>query len=287
MKNFLAIFLTLLSITLFSQENVKFDYNNWLTYYYQHPQPENFVTAINTMDKNGVFKNKKALSPIIVSLGQIISQNPHKLASWMIELKEHRSRNVTLWDSILFYANLEEAKHYISNAELKKRKFTPVYEMKPNAPCILDMNWGYFMVTGKKEPIRNIIKALNYSQYEDDAVKKYKMSEKKGSDKRNLYLGLTCGAAKWSLRANCKQHALVLKYCKELILANELTKNESLCLGLILNAVAPDKVKLDISHGFTGQVSTIFATDGEVDQSKISQYYRMGVTLHKKLSTSF
>ncbi len=197
-----------------------FNYEKWMTFYYQNPQPEYFVKAVKQMIQDGIFDKKSAHPPLIAFLSQILAQNPDKINDWTSQLKEEIKLYDELWTQILLASNT------------KDKKSRPVYEIFPVHPGVLDMNWGYFSATGDKRAIRNIIKAFQYNELIESAP----------SDKK-LLLTSIIKAAEWSLNSNCKQHPLVLEYCFEIFESNALTKDEKFLLGSVLTNHNPEKVK--------------------------------------------
>ena len=108
------------------------------------------------------------------------------------------------------------------------------------SPEILDMWWAYFLATGKKEPVRNIISAL---QYDDNsgALEAYESSNKTEEDKIRVIRQMTFESARWSLESNISQHKRVADISEEIFWDEELSHPEKLWLGVILVKVFPDK----------------------------------------------
>ena len=99
-----------------------------------------------------------------------------------------------------------------------------------------DMLWAEFFATGRIRPIRKLISNLEYSKYKG-SIEAYKESKKTEEDKLNAYKDAVFQSAVWSLASNCKQHALVAKYCIYLHDNGKLSANEKSLLGVILSKV--------------------------------------------------
>ena len=97
-----------------------------------------------------------------------------------------------------------------------------------------DMLWAEFFATGRIRPIRKLISNLEYSKYKG-SIEAYKKSDKTDEDKRNAYKDAVFQSAVWSITSNCKQHALVAKYCIYLHDSGDLSANEKSLLGVILS----------------------------------------------------
>ncbi len=221
----LLVIICLLNILILSQntyakENI--NYEKWLTFYYENPQPEYFVEVVKLLHKNKVFKNKDAMVPVAFGLSQIMAQNPSKIEQWMTDLKTIRKKHKRLFNSMLWSSATKEGLELLRKS-VKEKEFelyfstppAPIYEVDPGALNILDMNWAYFFITGDKKPIINIINAIKYEEYEKNVIG-FKKSKKTDEDRRTAFLGAIFKAAKWSLTSNAKQHKKVYE-----ILQNE------------------------------------------------------------------
>ncbi|MDP0496406.1 MAG: hypothetical protein Q7Q73_09385 [Verrucomicrobiota bacterium JB024] len=114
-------------------------------------------------------------------------------------------------------------------------------------PDQLDMLWGEFFATGTYAPIEHLVTALNLKPY-GDAFKKMKEEGKRpetDEERRDVRLGLTFGAAVWSLMANCRQHELVKQYCGWALEHSDQLKEGKLMLAVIMSEVWPERYKLN------------------------------------------
>src|ERR1700682_6601415 len=73
--------------------------NEWMMHYYQHPQPDITVSAVEFMSKEGTLSKEAAQPPIAAFLAQVFAQNPEKVRGWQAQLNaggEDQSRMMAL-----------------------------------------------------------------------------------------------------------------------------------------------------------------------------------------------
>jgi len=247
-KVFLSVlFLFLaLAITTAHAKDIKLD--DWFNNYYKHPIPQKFVKALNSTFEKGFHKDENGNPNLssAVFFAQIVADNPDNIDEWLKKIGKLDSEEELFLQNILWFSRAKNAKKYLTENFTTKEP-PSILELEPNTPAILDMNWSYFLATGKKEPIRNIIKALDLFE-KGISIKDYKKTKQTDKDKKKLWLGLTFEAARWSLESNCQNHEIVLKYCKQFYDSEKLNKNESLWLGTILAKVAPEEYSIEFDE---------------------------------------
>ncbi|MCU7837118.1 MAG: hypothetical protein KZQ83_17970 [gamma proteobacterium symbiont of Taylorina sp.] len=182
----------------------------WVTFYYQHPEPENIPNAIKCMSQTGWFDNKNKLSPIFGFLAGVFKENPKKVPEWIEILTSDKEAHINVVIFGVWYANLPNSQKLVykildKHKELKK-EFSFLYKGSPLAiekipleqgAWVLDGLWGNFMATGNKTPVARIMTALPWVDIKGDI--------------NRLMVG---GAAQWSLKSNASQHPHVLSFCK-------------------------------------------------------------------------
>jgi len=179
------ISITFFSFNAFSSEEI----GHWLINYYKNPNPDDFVIEVKKLSKEGILGDPKHKQNVAVFLSQVLAANPSKTSEW---LKKLHSLNKTDMEPV-FYAvwlsDTQESKEYLKSIGAKealKTKPTNFLEIEIDNPSTLDALWSYFFASGKAAPIRKIISALNYANY-DGSIEAYKTSEKTEEDKRKLY----------------------------------------------------------------------------------------------------
>lgn len=193
-----------------AQEEVEVDVEEWITYYYLEPAPEQVPSRIKQLSSTGVFDQPDAVPPLAAFMTEVFRQNPARLAQWSEELAQlpPQHRHSIWW--ALWNTNLPEA-----HATLKAHAGTDPEEIQkimaskpvkllarlPAYPAELDMLWATFMASGNPAVVERIIDVL--------AVP---LPEQGHPDRVDALLLL--GSAKWSLESNMRQHKQVEQICR-------------------------------------------------------------------------
>jgi len=181
--------------------------NEWMMRYYEHPQPDTTVSAIEFMSKEGTLSKTAAQPPIAAFLAQVFAQNPEKVQRWQTQLAvggEDQSRIVALafWMSgneSLLKAMAGGTSASVAGYAKKLLANRPPDLLKDEVTTagFLDMLWGSFFATGDEKYVVRIISALPLAKTEGDVQKK-----------------LIGGAARWSLTANAISQPRVMEICE-------------------------------------------------------------------------
>ena len=186
------------------------DFSQWLTFYYQKPEPDRVPDAIRYMSKSGVLDNDKAISPIFGFLSGTFRNNPEKMASWVSQVDSLKEQHLGVVVLGVWYAALPESQKTAYALLEKHPKLKPNFEFLykgapmtveqiplEQGPWVLDALWGKFMATGDGAPVERIISTLPWIDVKGDI--------------NRLLVG---GAARWSLTSNAVQHKRVLEICE-------------------------------------------------------------------------
>lgn len=186
------------------------DLSQWLTYYYENPEPARIPDAMKYMSESGIFDNEGAAPPIIGFLSGVFRSNPGQANSWVNALSSLNEKHLGIVILGLWYADLPESQsrvHALLEKHPKlKSSFGFLYKGEPitverisleQGPWVLDALWGNFMATGASAPVERIIVALPWFSAKGDV--------------NRLLIG---GAARWSLTSNAIQHKRVLEICE-------------------------------------------------------------------------
>jgi hypothetical protein len=185
--------------------------SKWMTHYYEHPNVNKVYDAIEYMSNSDMLAHKKSHAPTFGFLSGIFQTNKEKTKTLVDKFYFLKKMPKDILINGIWYANLPKSKDIVyqileKNSKLKD-SFDYLYKESPvnvvnipfeKGPWVLDALWGYFMSTGKKEPVVRVIEVLKWSDAKDDIDK--------------LVVGV---AAKWSLTSNAIQHKKVLNICKE------------------------------------------------------------------------
>lgn len=186
------------------------DFSQWLTFYYQNPEPKLIPDAVRYMSQSGILDNDGAIAPIFGFLSGTFRDNPDKMASWVKQLNSLKEQHFGVVILGVWYAALPESRKTVY-ALLEKRpklkaNFAFLYTGEPmsveqipleEGPWVLDALWGKFMATGNSTPVERIITTLPWVDAKGDT--------------NRLLIG---GAANWSLTSNAVQHKRVLDICE-------------------------------------------------------------------------
>lgn len=182
----------------------------WMSFYYQHPQPDRVPEAIASLSAAGYFKNEQTIEPIICFLSLIFRANSDRLATWLPALQSLPEDEQPVGIYALWYSNTPAAHHYL--AQLAKvadpatqelitalqHESPPEIEQIPlSSSGVLDLLWAAFMATGEAKYVLPILTAL---------------SEVEATDPDRQLVGET---AQWSLQTNASKHPKVRAICLE------------------------------------------------------------------------
>jgi hypothetical protein len=183
----------------------------WMSHYYQNPQPELIRPAIEGLREEGKLGDENAIEQIIFFLSFLFSAHPEKAVEWTspfiegdLPVMEKKVLITALWLS-----DTQRAKDYLARLALTVPELQEYIEdlttgsppdlerMPIDYPGILDSLWAAFMATGESRFVIRIISALAGCDSEDA-------------------IGLLIGnAARWSLKSNAEDHAAVRSICEE------------------------------------------------------------------------
>jgi hypothetical protein len=224
---------------------------NWMVFYYQKPDPDEFPRKILAFSEAGLLDQEKRQFPFLGFASTVFRENPSKIKAWVTaldRLPENHKRVVWL---ALWLSNTKE-----SNALFKEQVHQKVisgrnyynFETNESPPDLakidmlyggfLDIQWGRFLATGDKEPISLIINTLEFGDFWG-AQERYPNPTSQG-EREAIIKEAIFKAAIWSLQSNCKTHGLVKSLCVQLYESGQLTEKESKYLRLVLSQVDPE-----------------------------------------------
>lgn len=184
----------------------------WMSFYYQHPQPDRVPEAIAALSAAGYFKNEQTIEPIICFLSLIFRANPDRLATWLPALQALPDDEQAAGIYALWYSNTSAAHHYLAQlaagvdpatqgliTALQHESPPEIEQIPLSGPSVLDLLWAAFMATGAEKYVRCILAAL---------------AEAEATDPDRRLLGET---AQWSLQTNVRKHPKVRAICLDQI----------------------------------------------------------------------
>jgi hypothetical protein len=218
----------------------------WIMSYHKSPTPVRAISGVRIFINPDTDWINNHLN-MLTFFRRIFSDNPflfENIANHFGSLPADDQRKLLLIsaisnDSVLrTFVNGEGKEEFRKFYESAKNIEFPNIDGEINSPMQLDILWSEFLTTGRYEPVRKIVSALELQKYEGalKIIKEGKVEVTKEME-RNAYLEATYRSATWSLISNCKQMPLVLKYCVYMYEKEPLDEDIKNQLGSILNIV--------------------------------------------------
>ena len=181
--------------------------HNWLTFYYQNPEPEKVVEQLKKWSDAKVLSDERARPALVGFLSQVFRQNRDKIKQWYLDISDLPPEDLQTIRLALIFSRTSEGDEIIREEEGDEyvdRRPPKVLEMPMTQLPTFDMLWGYFFATGSEEVIRRMVFLFRYEEM--DVGEDVDIPE----DYAPLYEQLP-DAAGWALASNAEQHPLVLE----------------------------------------------------------------------------
>lgn len=220
----------------------------WMTFYYAHPQPDRFVEHVRALAAGGVLGDLSRQLATTTFLSRVMAANPKKIRPWMSALAELKGNELLAVRTAAWFSNTVEAKSYLAEVDTKKEFVEAPPEMLETAtralhaldlevsPTMLDVFWSYYHATGDPRAIRGVISALEYIA-DFGAAQRFRASKQTEEDKKAALRDALFQAASWSLESHLRQHPPLKKLCAELAAGSSLKPNEKTALANILKKI--------------------------------------------------
>jgi hypothetical protein len=184
------------------------DLEQWMSYYYLHPQPELLVNGLIFADTNGLVASNP--EPLAAFVSRVFAQNPKRIKTWVNQLQPTISvQSVPMLLSALWWSNTPEGREALN--ELVQRlpeksqgvilgqmanSAQPIESRDFKSEAIVHELWAAYSATGDEKYVTRVMSVLPWS-YDTNDINK-------------LQIG---GAARWSLASNAAQHPKVKQLC--------------------------------------------------------------------------
>ena len=182
--------------------------HDWLTYYYQNPEPEKLVAQIRKWSDGRILSDERARPALVGFLSQVFRQNRDKIKEWHLEISDLPPEDMQTIRLALIFSRTSEGDEIITAGDtegiLEKRP-PKVLEMSMRQLPTFDMLWGYFYATGSEEVIKRMIFLFRYEDMDLSAE----------ADIPEGYSPITeqlPEAAHWALVSNAETHPIVLQW---------------------------------------------------------------------------
>ena len=176
----------------------------WLNGYYKKPMPQQFASVFLDLSDSGYFDKQENIPVAVGFIASVFAQNPGRVNQWMDLMREVPEAHQRILVSALWYSGNPKGAEYLrafaqdcspalrrdllalsnSRADLRSAGVLSVSS--------LNLQWGAFLATGDKTPVRNILAALG-------SQNNSKLSQE----------------VRWSLAQNAAQHPAVLDICRD------------------------------------------------------------------------
>jgi len=149
------------------------DWAQWVSHYYQAPQPELVVPAVFALSQSGYFEQAGQPATAIGFLSAVFTQNPDKIAGWMRSFRDLPVAHQRLVAAALWYSGLPGNDRELralarqSNPEVRgeveQLLAQPAVAVRASpvlSESSLNLQWGAFLASGEEQHIVNALAAL-------------------------------------------------------------------------------------------------------------------------------
>ncbi|MEM9540402.1 MAG: hypothetical protein AAGA60_13000 [Cyanobacteria bacterium P01_E01_bin.42] len=203
----------------------------WMSFYYQNPQPDRLPDAIATLSQEGYLQKANAVQPILFFLSCIFRDRPEKLSEWLSQWNDLPSRDRQILVNAIWLSNTPQAREYLANLaketedlaientinSLIQKSPPDIASLPIGDPSMIDVFWAGFMATGEEKYVLNIIAVLSNINSSEDSLKT-----------------AIANAAKWSLTSQARIHEKVMLICLGQL------EQQSEEIGAILQGIVTD-----------------------------------------------
>ncbi|MCG8643900.1 MAG: hypothetical protein MI862_29535, partial [Desulfobacterales bacterium] len=227
---------------------------NWMQFYYTDPSPNAFPNWLKRLSAEGLLRDEKRQFPFLGFAATIFEANARKVPEWIegidaLPKKDRKTVYIALWLS-----NTKESRNLLSDVSRRRLLETRNYfnfQTEHQPPKLneidkywgfLDIQWGWFLASGAKEPVENITSVLTFASFLG-SKKKYPEPKTK-EEKWAVINERLFQSAMRSLQSNCKTHSRVMEICEEIYEEGTLEHLAQWSLKSILIDVKPDKYKI-------------------------------------------
>lgn len=207
--------------------------DDWLTFYYRNPRPDQLVAQLKAWSTEGTLQDKQARAPLVGFLSQVFRHNADRIDDWYSQVRDLPAADLETVTMALWMSDTKEGKQLLHKEQPGVFDDNPppdILKLKLDTPSTLDLLWGYYFATGDSKALRRIVSMFNYADAPDKV-------EGVPDDRTPLYKTLP-GAAKWSLSSNATQHPKVLADCKKMLADGQLNATEKEWLDKTLQQAA-------------------------------------------------
>jgi hypothetical protein len=191
--------------------------SDWMTRYYQAPQPQRLPEAVAALRVGGAFDDPVRFTAMVGFFAGVLETDAtafRRLSAGLRAAPTNQQKFVALAVALSGRHDWRERLTHLKwalggdqpaiNQLLEFTTPLHVLHLPLDRPEVLDMQWAYFMATGKREPVERVISVVSGTLQRDDVAR--------------MMIGY---AAKWSLAANAGAHPKVLEVCRSAAASEE------------------------------------------------------------------
>jgi len=167
------------------------DWAQWLSHYYENPQPELVVKAVYGLSRAGYFEEAAQPATAIGFLAAVFAENPEKMAEWSRAFRDLPQAHQRLVAAAMWYSGVPAGAEQL---RAKARHSDPAVRVEMDrliamgGPALRDtpvlsessmnLQWGAFVATGNPQHILNVLTALGSDEPALNSAARLALAEK-------------------------------------------------------------------------------------------------------------
>jgi hypothetical protein len=145
----------------------------WLTHYYQNPRPDELLSSVHRLSREGYFESANQPATAIGFFSVVFAQNPHRITSWLARTSDLPVAHRRILAAAAWKAGhpagarqLRELSAGVDSnlaseiSELLAAGSVPVAQSPVLSQSSMDLQWGAFLASGDERNIVNVLAGL-------------------------------------------------------------------------------------------------------------------------------
>jgi len=217
--------------------------NDWMTFYYAHPEPTRFVAEVRALAESGAFVQPERRIVLATFLSQVMAANRKHIDEWMTDLSDLEGEAREAVRVAAWLSNTREARLHLARVGADCALTKPasdILERPIDEPTVIDVLWAYYFATGDVRAVRRVISALEHVN-DAGAAERFLESAQTPEDRTRACNDAVFERASWSLLSLMHQHPPLQVLCEELLAMDDLSANERAALAMTLERADPER----------------------------------------------